>query len=154
VRQALGVELPADYQWFVERYGAGKIDHFLMVLTPGHSNQYVDLLQQSRRQGEAITEIREQWPEYRPPFPAFPAPGGLIAWGISDNGDVCFWRTGDPDPDRWPVVVCDGRMWDWESYDQTMTGFLCQVLEAKVRPSVFPSDFPSPSPSFISLDRR
>jgi hypothetical protein len=39
-------------------------------------------------------------------YPICPGPGGLPAWGESTiDGDVFYWLTEDPDPDRRPVMV-------------------------------------------------
>ncbi|MEW1908407.1 hypothetical protein AB0442_08100 [Kitasatospora sp. NPDC085895] len=35
----------------------------------------------------------------------FPEAGGLIVWGTNTNGDLCFWETAAPDPEKWTVVV-------------------------------------------------
>lgn len=71
-----------------------------------------------------------------PAAPAFhPEPGGLLAWGVSDNNDLFMWRT-----DNWTVVVSDGVYW-WESgagFADTLAG----LLSGRVRCPVIDDEFP------------
>lgn len=146
VARRLRTPLPDDYFEFANRYGDGAIDAFLMVLLPSSTNTNVDLPTQCERLRSVLETVRSQTPDS--PYVGYPAPGGLVPWGKTENGDVCFWKTGDPDPNRWPVVLCDGRMWDWEQYPGTMTQFLGDLLSRDFRSKIFPEDFPSPSPMF------
>ncbi len=147
--ETLGVELPSDYLAFVNPYGAGNVDDFLLVLMPGSENRYVDLCRQAAAQGAVLKQlVAQDLPRTCLPFPS---PGGLLPWAITDNGDVCFWRTGDPDPDRWSVVVCDGKMLEWEAFDGGMAQFLHAVLSRQYRCPIFPDDFPSDAPAFTGF---
>lgn len=138
--------MPDDYFEFIRRYGDGTIDSLMGVLLPSAENKNVDLLSQCERLAGALRTVREQTPDVR--YVGFPAPGGLVPWGTTDNGDVLFWKTGDLDPNRWPVVLCDGRMWDWEEYPGSMTEVLADVLSRKIQSKIFPDDFPSSTPTF------
>jgi hypothetical protein len=73
----------------------------------------------------------------------------LVPWAVTDNGDVCFWD-GDParDPNRWTVVVNEGRGPQWERYAGDASSFLADVLARRHTVEVFPPDFPSPRPTF------
>jgi hypothetical protein len=142
----LGSQLPDDYLEFVRRYGDGTIDSFLIVLPPTSQNKNVDLVSQCERVANVLETVRKQSPAVR--YAGYPSPGGLIPWGKTENGDLCFWKTGDPDPNRWTVVVSDGRMWDWEEYPGSMTAFLADVLGGKFHTRIFPDDFPSDTPTF------
>lgn len=146
IEGAVGACLPDDYFEFVDAYGAGCVDDFLWVLVPACSNPHLDLWTQSRRQAEVLDEVRRQ-PDSDVPWEPFPRPGGLLPWGISDNGDVCFWQTTGLARD-WQVVVCDGRMFDWRKYNLSMSDFLHGVFSASLRCDVFPDDVPSEAPAF------
>jgi len=142
VEGELGSKLPDDYKAFVSRCGAGKIDNFLSIFTPTGPTKWVDLVWRSQEHDE-FSQRREQ----HPPFDAFPAPGGLLAFGQTDNGDVLYWRTGGA-PMQWTVVAYESRGPDFFEYSGSMTSFLEAVLSRKVRASVFPDDFPSYAPWF------
>ncbi|WP_051021512.1 hypothetical protein, partial [Nocardia araoensis] len=50
-------------------------------------------------------------------------PQHILAWGVTSGPDILCWLTTDPDPDRWPVLVC-GR-----HTDETFTLFPCGMVE-------------------------
>ncbi|WP_141747662.1 hypothetical protein [Streptomyces nanshensis] len=50
------------------------------------------------------------------PYPLFPAPGGLLAWGGNFNSDHFFWLTNSVDPDDWPVVWFQNSSRRWHRY--------------------------------------
>ena len=147
----MGTPLPDDYKEFIGRYGTGKIDDFLWVLSPATANPSLNLVVR----GE---EIRRAFREYRmaiaavgkePPFDVFPEPGGLLPWGCTENGDVCYWRTGHMDPNEWHVVLNDGRGSMWEKFAGTMTQFLAATLSRRhVSGIITDKEFPSSRPSF------
>jgi hypothetical protein len=62
------------------------------------------------------------------PLPILPEPGGLLIWGTTSNGDLCFWDTSEVDPDRWTVVVfwLSARIWD--RFDGGVADFLLAAL--------------------------
>lgn len=142
-----GQDLPSDYLDFVRTYGRGVIADFLRVLLPHSANRFLDLSTQLTRQSRALTDLRERFGLALPHRP-YPEPNGLIPWAISDNGDVCFWRTSDESPDTWTVVVADGRMSDWYEYPGGMSQFLEAVLSRSVVCGVFPDDWPPAQPTF------
>lgn len=139
----LGTALPEDYKRFVTSYGSGKIDGFLSVFTPEGRTQWVDLLWRSRDH----EEIGFSRLELHPPFPSFPAEGGLLAFGQTDNGDALYWRT-TGSPVHWTVLAYEGRGPEYFEFAGSMTAFLEGVLSGELRVSVFPQDFPSTNPKF------
>lgn len=75
--------------------------------------------------------------------------GGLLAWGATDNADVCFWQLRDLDAhDSWGIAVNEGRGPEWHLFEGGMVDFLVAVLTGRERVSVFPEDVPSASPAF------
>jgi hypothetical protein len=151
VEATMRTPLPDDYKEFVRRYGTGKIDNFLWVLTPGARNPNFNILDRGERILRAFREYRVTIAEIgkRPPFAASPEPGGLFPWGCTENGDVCYWRTGHVDPNEWRVVLNDGRGSMWEDFDGTMTEFIMALLSRKyVSDILTDTEFPSPHASF------
>ncbi|MFJ6141057.1 hypothetical protein [Kitasatospora sp. NPDC092286] len=134
----VGLEFPADYQDFINMFGRGAIGGELWVhspLTAGPvgwaSGGFARMVARTILEvGPMFNGLRASYPDLFP-YPMFPDPGGLLEWGCNYNGDRCFWLTGDPDPDRWPVVV-----WfrgapaarAWSKADGGMAEFLVQVL--------------------------
>lgn len=64
-------------------------------------------------------------------YPVYPDPGGLLAWGSNIDGDVFFWLTEDPDPDRWPVVMWARGPATMIRFDGGMVDFLVSVLSGE-----------------------
>ena len=143
VERDLGMELPHDYKRFVSSYGAGRIDNFLAIFTLDGPTQWVDLVWRSRDHDDIFFHRREHHPLFRP----YPTPGGLLAFGQTDNGDVLYWRTND-DPSQWTVLIYEGRGPNFVEFAGSMTSFLKAVLSRRVRVKVFPHDFPSDDPRF------
>src|SRR5262249_44977111 len=100
---------------------------------------------------DALRKLR-QTTEPDMPYPIFPEPGGVIPWGVTDNGDVCYWKTGLADPNTWTVVVNESRGPDWEHFKGTMTEFLSAVVSRIHVCSIFPDDFPSGTPEFQAIE--
>ncbi|WP_236242888.1 SMI1/KNR4 family protein [Streptomyces sp. CC228A] len=98
-----GVGFPADYRAFMARYGGGTINGEAVVLLPlpqpGLRWAPADIAEET---GNARL-VQEQ--EGGPGLPGGPG-GDLLAWGVTAGADILCWLTADPDPDRWPVVVC------------------------------------------------
>ena len=145
---ALGTPLPSDYRAFVERYGAGRIAGFVWVFVPGASHDTIDLEVQAAAQREVLAELEASGE--RIPYPVYPAPGGLLALGMTDNGDVLHWRTVGP-PDAWTIVVQAARGPEFVADAHDLTGFLAGILDRTIRCPAFPADFP---PDTIGFEAR
>lgn len=134
----VGFEFPADYRAFVDVYGGGSLNDELHVrvptlrpgdLQPGFAG-FVDFT--TKGLGRSISEMRENAlaldNDEAYPFPILPEPGGLLIWGSTSNGDVCFWDTSAIDPERWTVVVFWLSAGIWDRFDGGMSDFLLAVL--------------------------
>lgn len=139
-------KLPKAYKDFVNDFGAGSIDDFIWVYIPLIDDQNLDLLQQIPAHEQALRVLKED-PNYSLPFKVEPAPGGLLAFGTTDNGDGLYWLM-DGDPDEWKVVVIEGRAASWELFSESMTDFLAGLLTKRIKCAIFPGDFPSDEPRF------
>ena len=116
----LGVELPADFQALIERYGGGSIAG-LRLLTPGHPNRHVDLLRQVEPQRWALQTLVDQGIEQ--PYP----PAELLPWGIDEAGNVVWWHM----EHGWPVVANEARGEDWQRFEGGATAFLVAILSGR-----------------------
>lgn len=147
IERKLNTTLPRDYKQFIERYGSGRIDEFLSILNPFSSNKHRDLLWQMEMQLGTLRELKEGGTEIVP-FEFFPSPGGLLPFGLTDNGDVLYWLTVGQ-PDNWSVAVNAGRSPEWDTYQVGMVEFLWKILGRQDSCKIFPSDFPGGSLSFV-----
>jgi hypothetical protein len=139
--------LPADYKAFVQQFGSGTIDRFLWIWNPFSKSEHGNLLTAKEPTLSALRELRESGEEC--PYPLHPEPGGLLPFGKSDNGDVLYWLTARV-PEQWPVVVNAARDPAYEKFECDMTDFLAGILTRRLRCAIFPEDFPSRSPKFVS----
>jgi hypothetical protein len=146
IERTLGATLPTDYHDFIEAFGSGKIDDFIVILNPFSSNRFNNLVQRANRDMDDFRQSKSKFPQYYP-HDVFPNPGGLLPVGSTDNGDLICWETKGPS-DEWSIVVYDTRAADHSSHDGPITNFITALLNTSVRCPVFPRDFPSNSPSF------
>jgi hypothetical protein len=149
VAASLGVELPEDYKEFITIYGTGAVDGFLWVLTPFTQNQNLNLLEQAKVRLDVQRKFSEA-SGMAAPYELNPNPNGLLPWGVTDNGDVLYWLCSGA-PSTWAIVVCDSRASRWLDFRQTFGEFLNGVVTKKLNLDIFPDDFPSESPKFVTL---
>jgi hypothetical protein len=146
--QAIGMQLSVDYKTFGSVYGLpGVIDAFLWVFSPMSANPNLDLWRQTQGRLDALRVLRASGESI--PYAIFPEDGGLIPWGATDNGDVCYWRTGNDLGGSWTLVIGANRSPEWHSFQGEVTDFLVGILRRTDRVAFFPEDFPSPNPSFL-----
>lgn len=151
-REKFGFDLPADYRELVDVYGSGLFDEELSVLAPGRDGETWDLLRQTDKQLWGLRYVRDQAGE-EPPYEPEPVGGGLIPWGITGNGDVCYWRVIDVEqPSSWTVVVDEVRGGEWYPFDGTVTEFLAGLFSGRVRAEFYDGTWPSQAPAFRRLD--
>jgi hypothetical protein len=145
VERSWGTAFPSDFREFIDTYGAGSIDDYLVIESP------VDADEQGCPSMRLSTPTEDS---YRPssgpwPYPVRPQPGGLISWGGNIDGVAFYWSTEDPDPDRWPVVVRE-RHGDFLEFRCSMTVFLLGMLGPRAtRPLDSPCLYGAPNSRFI-----
>jgi hypothetical protein len=143
--EAILGRLPEDYKDYLRTYGTGCVADFIWIMNPSASNPNLNLLTHGERRLAAYREIRgDEGAEF--PYRLFPEPGGLLPFGLTDNGDTLFWRTLGS-PEDWTVVVSEARVPQYEEFALCTTAFLVAILRSAVRPASFPDDFPV-DPSF------
>src|SRR5574341_1591236 len=126
VEETLGTPLPDDYKNFINTFGTGVIGDFLWILNPFSANKYLNLVAQFQYYLDALRPLRDEFSDDWI-HPIYPEPGGILPCGVTDNGDVLFWKTGG-DPDTWTIVVFDGLGPFSEEYSYTITKFLEKLL--------------------------
>lgn len=134
VEASLGTRVPEDYKGFIDVYGTGVIGDFLWVFNPFSRRKYVNLHTQVRAQLDAIEDLDGK------PYPLYPKPGGLLPWGLTDNGNALYWLTAG-DPVAWQVVINESRGPEFERHNVSLTGFLTGVITGAIVSKLFPGDF-------------
>jgi len=136
----LGTCLPCDYKEFISLYGTGYIDNFLAIFSPASKNKFINIVERSKSDLEGLRDLRISYPsQYH--FERYPASGGLLGFGTTDNGEILYWRTSGP-PDDWNVVVYEARGPEYFEYSGNMMSFLIELLSRTIRVPVLPADFP------------
>lgn len=135
----LGLALPQDYKRLIAAYATGSFDDFLWVLNPFAGNRFLNLMERRDMTLDAYESAWQLAPGQRS-FLAHLRAGDLLAWGITDNGDEMYWRTGGV-PDGWPTVLNESRGPLCEVHELPATGFLVRLLSGEVQTEVFPADF-------------
>lgn len=123
VREQWGTGFPADYREFVDRYGTGTISDQLVILQPNSPGL---------RSGQpCMNSVDQEWlDDTESPFPAWPAPGGLIQWAEDSNENMYFWAARGDDPDQWPVIVWEGASFDADGFLEFPPGMIKLLLVA------------------------
>jgi hypothetical protein len=152
VELEIGIQLPPDYKQLISVYGHGAFDNFLWVYQPVSEDAFMDLVVQSKRRIDILRDIKGEFGKKDVPYGLFPEPGGLLPWGVTDNGNICYWQTITGGPTKWTVTVNQSRGPRWAEFDGSMTEFLSAVLSGQYQCPVFPDDFPSAHPVFRSAE--
>ncbi len=133
IEAEIGIALPQDYKDFVRLYGSGYFMQFLGIYVPRSKNPNVRLERQVRQ----ICDIFQQIGELA--YPLWPNPGGLLPFGVTDNGDFLFWLTRGL-PESWQVVVWDRGMQEFEALGCDLTDFLAGLSTGEILPREFPEE--------------
>jgi hypothetical protein len=138
--------LPEDYKGFIQAFGSGTINSFLVVLNPFSSNKYINLLQRGRMELDAYATSKKGFPQYYV-HDIYPLQGGLLPFGGTDNGEVLYWNTTGT-PENWSVVTYESRGPKYFTFGGNMTDFLTRLLTKTIECDVLPRSFPSTAPVF------
>jgi hypothetical protein len=142
IERILEMRLPNDYKTLINTYGTGCFFEFLYLLSPfAPFYTAFNLLSGGTMQLLSAYEAgRKEFPQYAPPFPAYPHKTGLFPWATTINGDTLFWLR-DGGPDQWGVVICDSKFSErYDYFKMCATDFLCQLMLGKLKSKVFPQD--------------
>ncbi len=147
VAESWNTAFPSDYRDFLDVFGAGTIDDYLVLATvldhaPDARESTVGGLTDVAR---SLHQEHSDWP-----YPVWPRNGGLICWGATIDSDVLYWDTTDSDPDRWPVVVRN-REGDFTRFDFGMAEFVLRMLgPSGERPLESPRLYGAPNSRFLN----
>lgn len=137
----LDTRLPADYKQLADTYGPMEFGEYIWIHVPCVEDtifDYGDWLRGVHR--DTRIHVRGLPEDERPAV--HPAPGGLLALGMTWGSDYLFWDTSSSDdPDEWTVVVRHGNgavgrgFQSWQQYDLTLGGYLRHTLQGIWDPS-------------------
>jgi hypothetical protein len=144
VEAALRTPLPEDYKDFVRIYGSGQFLDFFGLYIPGSRNPNLRLESAVRMVCQSLRQLKDF------AYALWPAPGGLIPIGQTDNGDYIFWLP-NAEPADWKVVIWDRGFGDFEIFDCELTDVLAGLVTGAVLPAAFPDDL-LPCESLFSPD--
>lgn len=151
VTARLGTALPADYRGFVDAYGLVRLDDFLLVYSPFAPPGPGNLVHEAGEPGGAVAGYRERRAvagEEAMPLPPHPAPGGLLPFGRTDNGDDLWWLTKGA-VDTWPVALLESRGRRTRTLARSVADLLLGLVEGRLRVPELPDGFPSDAPRFV-----
>jgi hypothetical protein len=155
VERILEIELPADYKNLINSYGTGSFLNFLSPLSPfAPFSTSLNLLSDGKALLSAYQSGRKEFPEYSPPFEAYPHSGGLFPWATTVNGDVLFWLM-RRHSDLWPTVVCDSKFSeDYELIEMSATALVCSWVTQGLKPRSFPLGLRGANSLFLPLAKN
>lgn len=133
VEAELGIRLPQDYKDFVRIFGSGYLLEFMGINVPYFWNPHMRLV-------SAVRAIYRSFGDYDDfGLLLWPASGGLLPFGSTDNGDYLFWKT-EGDPDAWTVAIWSRGDVALEFLDCGLTEFLTGLVSGTNIPHCFPED--------------
>ncbi len=142
VEAGLGTVLPADYKLLCELYPAFELSGFLAVTRPAPGRE------ESWAQGaRELLETVGEWCEdadLAVPLRPYPAPGGLLPWATSNQGDFFLWTTSTAGPQEWTVTVAS-RSGGWWHYAGGAVQFLADLAGGTLEPWALPTVRPEVS---------
>jgi len=113
-------------------------------------NLNLNLHNQISAQLNAITTLEKEFNESCP-YPIYPELGGLLPWGITDNGDVMFWIA-NGEPDSWKIVVHESRGTMYEMFETTLTNFLIDLSLERIVSKIIPIELLNRDAQFKSAN--
>jgi len=138
------LEFPEDYKCFLGKYGTGCIAGFIYIFNPASKNDNLNLSKQIEKQ---LWSLRECRPEG---LRLYPEVGGILPFGITDNGDLLGWNINRGDGVS-GIIVVDSRTSAWETFNIGFSQFLVGILRKNIVCTIFPDDFPPHQPEFIPI---
>ncbi|WP_377267902.1 SMI1/KNR4 family protein [Peterkaempfera sp. SMS 1(5)a] len=139
VQTDLGTDLPSDYKLLCELYPAFEISDFLRSGGPEPGSE-ADWCEGARE----LLEIVAEWcadADLAVPLHPYPAPGGLLPWATSSQGDFFLWGTHPGDTREWTVTVAS-RNGAWWHYTGGAVQFLADLVSGSVERWALPAVHP------------
>ncbi len=145
LESVVGTALPADYKLLCELYPIFELSDFMCVGGPAPGAEV------SWAEDTEDLDVLAEWCEdadLAVPMRPYPAPGGLLAWSSSNQGDFFLWTTSPAGPQEWTVTVVS-RNGAWWHY----TGGAVQFLADLVSGVLVPWALPTVRPEITWIDR-
>jgi len=153
IETRLGSILPPDYKTFIDQYGTGSFDDFIIVYNPFAENEYynlfyaLDTLHQAERKAQLMRD--SAWRAVHP-FDLYPAAEGLLPWGCTANlRDFFFWQIKGP-PQTWETILYNLRSGEYEVWKHPLTKFLYQLFSRRLESVLLPEGYP-PSDGVVTF---
>jgi len=146
IESQLGSPLPKDYKDFVNAFGTGSINGFIVVLNPFSSNKFANLLERGQLELEAYATLKTEFPQYYT-HDVYPASDGLLPFAITDNGDVFYWQTLRA-PEYWRVIAYEARGPEYYIFNGPMTDFISALLTQSIECRFLPRNLTHHAPYF------
>jgi hypothetical protein len=149
VEQALKTKLPSDYKNYINIFGTGCLFDFIWVFNPFSKNSNLNLYSQIKLQLDAIIILEKEFDE-RCPYPIYPVMGGLLPWGITNNGDIMFWFT-KGEPNFWTTAIHESRGSKYETFEASLTNFIIDLNFGKIMSEIIPIQLLDRNAKFKSI---
>ncbi|HAI1316830.1 TPA: hypothetical protein HIT55_004487 [Escherichia fergusonii] len=130
----LGILLPEDYKSFIDEYGIGRINGFLWIFSPFVDNPYINLIEQAKEINSALAEVKLHGEKF--PYNFFPSEDGVLPFGITDSGEVLFWKL--EKNCNWKIVINESRGPLCDEFDLGWAEFMVELLSARLESLVLP----------------
>ncbi|MCJ7703536.1 MAG: hypothetical protein MUO62_18290 [Anaerolineales bacterium] len=151
VKEHLGIPLPEDYKAFIDCYGTGTFNNFILVYNPFAAHEDANLFQiiDTHHQAKRHTRLRGDplWSVVAP-FELFPESVGLLPWGTTPDFDISFFWQVSGSPDTWVTIVYNLRVGEYEVWKMPCTSFLSKLFLREIESVLLPDHFP-PDPDQI-----
>lgn len=145
IQNRLGIHLPADYKEFIDTYGTGRFNDFILPYNPFAAREDVNTLLVLDAHHEAAHRIQMKtnlkWSAVAP-YELYPTPGGLFPWGTTDHfGHSFFWQVNGP-PETWVTVFYDMQSGEYEVWKMPFVSFLVRLFSREIESVLLPNTFP------------
>lgn len=135
-----GIEFPQDYVDFINNYGTGRIGEFLLIFNPFSGKEDLNFFEQFNMVLEDLRYLIESDSEYYN-YPLYPTEGGLIPFGVTDNGDYLFWVFDSKKiSNLWKVAIVAARSPEIEYLPWGMLEFIKEIATGEFKPNSFPKN--------------
>ena len=143
--QRLGTPFPEDYKSFIDTYGTGVFNDFLLPYNPFSTLDEVNifLVLDTHHQANRLVQAKASrpWSAVKP-FELYPSADGLLPWGTTTRmAQSFFWQVSGP-PETWPTVLYNLQTGEYEVWKLPFTSFLVKLITAEIESVLLPEGFP------------